>query len=90
MGTEREAAHTKLLDAFYTRHPVLVTAVYTCFVENTREPQLNADHILSVVELIEQRPVLAEVWWYVAAPAPAAAAARRPLFFSPSVRVACG
>ena len=77
MGTEREAAHTKLLDAFYTRHPVLVTAVYTCFVENTREPQLNADHILSVVELIEQRPVLAEVWWYVAAPA----AARCPLFF---------
>jgi hypothetical protein len=70
MSTEREASHTKLLDAFYTRHPVLVIAVYTCFVENTREPQLNADHILSVVELIEQRPVLAEVWWY-ARPAPA-------------------
>lgn len=39
--------------------------VYTCFVENTGEALLNADHILSVVELIEQRPVLAEVWWYV-------------------------
>jgi hypothetical protein len=27
MSTEREVAHTKLLDAFYTRQPVLVNAV---------------------------------------------------------------
>lgn len=45
-GGAREAAHTKLLEAFYERAPVLVNAVYMCFLENATDG-LNVNHVLS-------------------------------------------
>jgi hypothetical protein len=46
-GEASVASYNKLVDYFYRRNPVLVNAVYLCFVENATSSPLNIEHVLS-------------------------------------------
>ncbi|KAK3240496.1 hypothetical protein CYMTET_49665 [Cymbomonas tetramitiformis] len=62
----RSTSHDTLLEAFFTKNPVLVKAAHTCYLENVEGGDLLVEDLVTIVELVGEGDALSsEIWWYL-------------------------